>query len=644
MKKLFAAMLAMASVSVQAAEPYPADYFALREVVSSVDLSPDGKYLAMRVIPNKDADPVIEVYQTDDLKKEPFRLNADPMEIQGLNWVGDDVFIMSLRQKVRDKIDGFNRGVYEYMLASVDVKRKKMKKFEDIGARFEGVLPDKPKKVLFRKVDYNRKSGGSVLPQFYELDIKTGSKRLIARETIAHRDLSFDKSGRPWYSYGFDEQTAEFVDYIRLPDSKEWIEIHRQHRDNFETFSVVGYDHKKPWLVFVIANNGNDKAGLWEYDVKQKKLTELIYRRKDVDVSGIRVHSNTWTNPDEVVGVAYRKDKTHIEYFDGVEAATYKQLAGLIPNAGLTRIISRSRDGQSLVIYNSAPRDPGSYYLLHKGQLQKVGSRQPLLEAEKLADTKYIEYTARDGRTIPAYITVPNGKGPFPAILLPHGGPFVSETVNYDKWSQMLANNGYLVLQPQYRGSKGRGLEHYLSAFNTAEGGQGGYKMQDDKDDGMKYLVEQGMADPNRLAVFGWSYGGYAALIAAARDKNLYQCTIAGAAVTDNLMQVNYYRDRIKGAGRTEQLRMWDDSISPIKEVAKVNIPLLLIHGSVDQRVPPEHAKRYLKELDKHGKNYKYVELDGADHFSNTLTFDHQKLLFESMLSYLKNDCGPGGL
>ena len=226
--------------------------------------------------------------------------------------------------------------------------------------------------------------------------------------------------------------------------------------------------------------------------------------------------------------------------------------------------------------------------------------------------------------------------------MLPHGGPFVNETVSYDEWGQMLANNGYLVLQPEYRGTRGYGLEYYESAF--INGGQGGYKMQDDKDDGALYLVEQGLADRDRMAMFGWSYGGYAALVAASRTPQIYQCVIAGAGVSDPILQVNYYRDRVQGASLTEQVKMWTESVSPIKEAEKVNVPLLLVHGTVDQRVPLVHSLRYRKELDKYGKDYKFVELVGADHFYSTLFYDHQIKLYESMIDFLHNDCGPGGL
>ena len=212
----------------------------------------------------------------------------------------------------------------------------------------------------------------------------------------------------------------------------------------------------------------------------------------------------------------------------------------------------------------------------------------------------------------------------------------------FDKWAQLLANRGYLVLQPQYRGSLNYGLEFYQAAF--VDGGQGGYKMQDDKDDGALHLVKEGLASRERLAMFGWSYGGYAALVAASRTPQIYQCVVAGAAVSDPNMQVNYYRFRMRGAQRDEQLRMWDDSVSPLDEAEKVNVPMLIVHGSVDQRVPPDHAKKYLKALDEHDKTYQYLELDGADHFSNTLFFDHQLDFYEAMTDFLANDCGPDGL
>ena len=639
-------------VAIAAApEPYPLDYWALREVINNAQVSPDGKYLGLMKIPSRDGNPVIEVYDASNLSREPFRINADPMEITNFYWASDKDIIFTLRQKVRNKIEGFNEGVYETRLAAVDVKKKKMRSFDELNPVIEDVLPGKPGKVLlsFQEGDPDDEDDpGAKLSEpfrprsYWEFNLERGSKQLIIRGKLSLGNIDFTGDGDPWLARGFDLGKGELVWYYREPGTSGWEEIHRQDEDSFDTFAVESLDDSKPNHILVYANDVDDKVGFWSFDTRSKKLAELIYRRSDADVYDVRYHSNSWVYPDRVTGVSYFKDKLRVEYFDEVEGAIYSQLEGIIPNAHYVNINSRSRDGNTMTVYNSGPRDPGTYYLLRNGEFKAVGSKQPLIESENLADMKYITYKARDGRKIPAFLTVPQGEAPFPLIVLPHGGPFVQETVVYDEWSQMLANNGYLVLQPQYRGSRGYGEDFYTIAFR--EGGQGGYKMQDDKDDGAMYLVEQGLADPDRMAMFGWSYGGYAALVAASRTPQIYQCVIAGAAVSDPLMQVNYYRFQMRGAQRDEQLRMWDDSISPIKEVAKVNVPILLIHGDVDQRVPPEHAKKYRKLLDRYNKNYKFVELEGADHFYSTLFYNHQITLYTAMIDFLQKDCGQGGL
>ena len=169
--------------------------------------------------------------------------------------------------------------------------------------------------------------------------------------------------------------------------------------------------------------------------------------------------------------------------------------------------------------------------------------------------------------------------------------------------------------------------------------------MQDDKDDGALHLVRQGLADPDRLAMFGWSYGGYAALVAVTRDPQIYQCSIAGAPVADPTMQFNYYRDQLQDFDRAweEQRR---SGISPVDEVAKINIPLMFIHGTVDQRVPYKHKKVYEKAVKAAGKQdmVEFLDLELADHFYSTLFFNHQEKLYTNMLRFLKDDCGPGGL
>lgn len=627
-------------------EPYPLEYFAKRSSISNVEISPDGTQLALMRISTKEGNPVLEIYQTKDLSIAPFRMDAKPMEITGYNWLSDKDILVTLRQKVRDKIDGFNRGVYEGKLAKLNLRTKKIKAFREVGARIVHPLPNKPNKVIlgFNAEDKpDTKIPRSIRPtDYYELNLETSTKKLLMRGKISLTNIRFDVDGNPRLAAGYDIKTNEFIYYYRALNSKKWQPYHRLHEDSFESFNVQAVDNTKADTVLVVAHNGEDKTSLWEYNVKTKAFGEKIYGRSDVDISGIFGHSDRWNKRDEIAGLFYTLDKVKAEYFIAEEAALQKQLDSIVPNAHNVNITSRAKTNNNMTVSNSGPHDPGSYYLVKDNKLILIGSRNPELKPENLADVRYIKYKARDGKIVRAYITVPHGEGPFPTVVMPHGGPFVKEVVGYDEWGQMLANNGYLVIQPQYRGSKGYGLDFYKSGFLPK--GEGGYAMQNDKDDGVKYLIKKGLADPERVAMFGWSYGGYAALIAAAREDQLYQCVIAGAAVADNQLQVNYYITRSRGTQKIEQGNFWKGSISPDKEVAKVNVPMLVIHGSVDQRVPPEHAKRYLKELKKHNKDHEYLELEGADHFSNTLFYHHKIKLYEAIISYFKNKCGPDGL
>jgi len=295
-----------------------------------------------------------------------------------------------------------------------------------------------------------------------------------------------------------------------------------------------------------------------------------------------------------------------------------------------------------MIVTNRGPHDPGSFWLVRNGTMTKLGSRNPLLQQEDLSDVEFIRYPARDGLSIPAYVTKPEGEGPFPLIVLPHGGPHVNEIISYDEWGQLLANNGYMVLQPQYRMSTGWGKNHFDSAY-----GEHGLAMQDDKDDGALFLVEQGLVDPDRIAMFGWSYGGYAALVATTREDQIYQCAIAGAAVAD---PEKSFRSGSRRGNPPKALIDWAErrgtiGINPINEVAKANIPLLMVHGDVDARVLYYHYEDYRDAMNRAGNtDAQYLTLEGADHFSRTLMYNHQEAFFTKMLDFLENDCGPGGL
>lgn len=630
-------------------EPYSIEDWAKRADMNNVSISSDGNRLALLKIPSAEGNPVLEVYDANDLSIKPFVMDASPMEITRFYWATDNQIIFTARQKIREKIGGFNDGAYggtEALLTlhkdpdknTIKQLNRMAKNDRNTGGGIRGPILGKPGKFI----TYERKKG-SRSPVYYEYDVLKGTRKLITRGSEHIGGIQFDGYGNPQFASGYDGSSNEFLDYYRAKGSNRWEVINRQHRENFEGWRVYGTDPLNPDDLLVVAHNGGNTAGLWSFDPKTKQYKELIYRRPDGDVFPI-FHSNRYKHPDVITGVRfYDGRELKREFFDEEEKAIYEQLKSIIPNADRISIRSRSKDGMALVVYNRGPRDPGTFYLLKNGKFQVIGSEMPWFSSDRLADVEEIKYKSRDGKLIRGFITIPNSEGPHPLVVMPHGGPFVPENPSYDGWAQLLANYGYMVLQPQYRGSTGYGLDFYKSAF--INGGEGGGKMQDDKDDGALFLAEQGLVDPNRMAMFGWSYGGYAALIAASREDQIYQCAIAGAAVADNIQQLNYYRgdiERFQTAGSEEQIRMWADSISPIKEVEKVNIPLFVIHGDIDQRVPPKHARKYLAALEKANIPHKALWLEGADHFYSTLFYRHNVQFYTQMLDFLKNDCFGG--
>ncbi|MEM9600410.1 MAG: prolyl oligopeptidase family serine peptidase [Pseudomonadota bacterium] len=632
----------MAPATAHAAKPVPLEYWAAPAFISNLEVSPGGEYVAFRKATSQKGDYIIEIYETSNMGKKPTRVGADSMDLRGFNWVGDDEMVVSFRGQVSSRIKGFNQGAFKSKLAlySVDSGDFKELNADDFSISLANSLVNEPDHVLVSFVSFSEGQSFRA-PAYYRYNLKRGTRNLVLKGNSDLRGYRFDVDGNP--RFAVDVSDPMKATYLYRPvGGSGWTPYFEQSIDSPETFSYAGLVKGDDNLIYVIAHNGEDRTSLWKYNLSERKFEEKVFQHPDVELRFTARHSNPYTNPGEVTGVRYFTDNFHTEWFNAEEEAIIRQFEEVIPNAHFVRITSRSRDGNVLVIQNTGPKDPGTFYLFNRGQFSKIGSSNGLLKPEDLSDIEYVKWTARDGKTITGHVTKPEGAGPFPLVVMPHGGPFISETILFDDWAQMFANNGYMVLQPQYRGSTNYGLDFYKAGF--IEDGEGGKAMQDDKDDGVKYLIEKGWVDPDRVAMFGWSYGGYAALIAASRGDGIYQCAIAGAAVADNTQQVNYYRDRIRGWQKVEQVGFWDGSVNPIDLAGQVDMPLMILHGSIDQRVPLKHADKYIDALKSAGKDFEYIELKDADHFSDTLNYDHKVEAYPAMINFLKKDCGPGGL
>ncbi|MGB0905909.1 MAG: alpha/beta hydrolase family protein [Maricaulaceae bacterium] len=631
------------------ANPLPIDYFAIRETVKSLSLSPSGKYVAMLKITTKEGNPYIEIYDTDDFSKVYRRLDAKPMEFIGIQWVNDEYLFGQSSKIVRKSVKRPEADVRSYLAFSYSLKDNK---FRNIDGNFglENVLPNEADQILIR--EGNAIDGASDDDPFarfrpssyYRFNIKKGTKRLVLKGNEKFPQASFNLKGEPVFTSGFDRSAKEVVNYYRGPGDKDWVEFARVNADSSDLFlNDITYEGTKsgdPYTAYVTANNGANTKGLWEFDLRNGEFGKLVYRNKEADVLATVSHTLSWAGRDDITAVVYPGAKYERRWLDQEEKRLHEKMMSAIPNAHQLSISSRSKDGDTMVIFNRGPKDPGTYYLIKNNKAKKLGSQNPLLKPADLANVEFIKYPARDGRMIPAYITKPNTPGPHPLVVLPHGGPYVNEVITYDEWGQLLANNGYMVLQPQYRGSTGWGNDHFMASWN-----QHGLGMQDDKDDGAKYLVSKGLVDADRMAMFGWSYGGYAALVAASRTPQLYQCVVAGAPVADAKKQyIGRKDDSLKFADDLSRQRGGYSGINPINEVEKVNVPMLFVHGVVDRRVMFYHFKDYKKKIEPLGKDVQWLPLKKADHFSNTLYYNHQKEFYTKLIDFLANDCGPNGL
>ena len=643
--KLFLPVFFIINIS---ADPYPIDYWAVDPGMSNVNVSLNGKYISYEKKASKRSDVQLEILQTDNLSAEPFIVTGDVMEIITSDWVGDDQLIIIFRQQVRDSIEGFNQGIYSYKAVKLDLDTKKfteLDKNRTVGSgkvfstRVTNVLPDDPNTIL---ISYAEAQRGQTFrnASYYKYNLKTGKKRLVLKGNEKYFNVQFDNDANPISSTGYDERSKEYIYYTREPGSSSWVEVYRQSINDYEDFDIVStYVDDNKSKVYVIANNGEDKTGLWLYDLKNKKYISKIYSDNVKDLNGPLYHYNQAKYPDEFIGVTTFKDRFKRIFLNNdltfeVEALYY-QLEEIIPNSHTVSIVSSDYDSKTFVVKNTAPNDPGSYYLIHNNQITYLGNEKPFLKSEDLASLSYISYPSSDGQIIYAYVHTPKGNGPHPLVVMPHGGPFVEERILFDEWPQFFANNGYMVIQPQYRGSYGYGIDFHKKAF--INGGEGGKKMQDDLDYGAKYLIEKGQVDKDNVYMFGWSYGGYTSLIASMNKEKLYKCTVAGAAVADLVQQYNYYGSRLDGAQKVRQEAYSKDSVNPIDHIDEIKVPLLIIHGDNDQRVPIKHAYKFVEELNKKNIEHEFIVLEGADHFLGTIGYENMLNMWDSSLKFIKN-------
>ncbi|MBO9575643.1 MAG: S9 family peptidase [Sphingobium sp.] len=583
--------------------------FAEIPALSGFRVSPDGTHLVARnEVDGQERLAVIDLTG----KVKPLVIGIpEKNELAWFRWAGNNRILISVAQTV-PWFDG--EDARQTRLVVYDLRDASMR---FLGKKEEGLRGD--------NLTYADPAGDWILltlqrtiydyPSVYRVDLATG----VSKQVVEQKDDIYD-----WYAdnkgvvrMGLGVYGKKYRIVYRRNESEDFRLIARPKvEDENSVFDLIRI-YQDSDEGYVLSNEKTGRYALYKFNLATRELGEMVYEHPTNDIDDF----DTTEDGKGVLYAAYTDDRYRLHWFDPVLG----DLQGAIDGGLKGRqnwMTSWSKDKNVIMVWTGDSNDPGRYYMFlpGTGQMSRYFVPHPNLKPQDLAKTQSVSYKARDGLDIPGYLTLPKGRDTknLPLVILPHGGPFeVRDDMSFNTEVQFLANRGYAVLQPNFRGSGG-----YGKAFSDKGYGQFGRTMQDDLDDGMDWLVKQGIVDPKRVCLVGSSYGGYAALWGAIRNPERYRCAASFAGVTDLKKQLKYdldffiakkyqqdWRDKVKGAEDFDMA-----SVSPVQQADKLKVPVLVVHGEEDTNVPFKQSKWLVDALKKAGKDFEFHSYPGEGH------------------------------
>lgn len=615
-----AAALPLSAHAQTAPALIPISAFVKEDQYSRPRMSPDGKHLAVtvRMPVDKRTIPMITFYSLPGLKVESvvrMPLFSVPVDYQ---WVSNTRLIVEKGLEVGSREKPQATG--EVLAMDYDGQHQEYLygyealKYATRGARYGNdygyaapvfVPPERNDHVLLRTNLWDTEQSA-----LYDLDTRTGVRKLVT--TLNSRNAGFlvQHDGKPRFANGSNEEG--YLRVWRLDDgSGKWDVVENDKALSKFTPFAFSPDNRQVYA-WSAQNGGPEKVLRQDLETGEGKV---IAEDAQGDIERVMLVGRQ-AAPLAVVSSSGRPRVTILD--EGTaDGQLLKGLTQQFPDH-VVQLIDETDDGGKVLFSIISDRDPGAFYLYDRkaNKADMLFAAMSDIEPDDMAVRRPISFKARDGLSIHGYLTLPAAKSAqkLPLILMPHGGPMSEDRWYFNPDAQFLASRGYEVLQLNFRGSTGRG-----ERFKQAGYRQWGGKILDDLVDGVKWALSQGQFDETRVCAYGTSFGGYASLMLAAREPDMFKCAVGYAGVYDlSLLSKNY---EAIGDTRTQagiRRQVGDDAAewarySPVQHASEIRAAVLLIHGGKDKRAPKEQAFRMKEALEKagHAPEWYYVDYEG---------------------------------
>jgi len=602
------------------------DFLDRPETIRPV-LSPNGRYIAFMVHTDHSENGDVLIIRDLDA---PDETNASQtgfgrLPITNITWASDDRVLVTVLRRGLVRVRGVPIDVPTLRTVSYD--RRDMSQptilfeserrvfsnlYNAFGNELVNTLPNEPEHILMAAY-----RGDSL--DLWRVNILTGEADVVEDANERTRYWHTNAEGYAVMRVDVNSRARRVEIFTRQPGERRWrrtAQFRTSELSDRESDFAWGGASDQPGQIYVFSRpDGSDRRGIYLYDLAEDTYLQTMAEHDRVDISHVVIDPQSGA----YLGYAYTDDRFEVEITDSDLRRHFRGLLNFFGED--VSVLPVSFAGDRMVLFVTGPREAGVYYLYDRasGSVDPLMTLRPRLPADVLHDVEIVRYQASDGVPLTAYLTQPrSGMGPStPLILLPHGGPERRDDYGFDFIAQYYASRGYAVLQPNFRGSSGYGR-------NFAESGYGrwGERMQQDLDDAVQVMIDQGRVAPDRICIAGFSYGGYAALMGGATRPDLYQCVFAGAAVTDLLGFVDYWRRHNEfaheywvtaiGNPRTDRERMY--LTSPLHLADRMTMPVLLAHGTDDSVVPFDHTERMAMALAQVGGDYFFQTYSDAGH------------------------------